>query len=348
MSTLWLIALWMTAEAGQAPSAGDFAAYRKQNSLNCVGPFESQTEPAKITLGNKDYVLSGSKLTLSSDSRDADDEVRFGVVSSTKDFLPNTKRNLDRLYEWFLQEKVEWIVLNGDVGGEEEEFEELLTYLAAWKKPLLVSIGNYESRGTYFRVVSSVAEKFPWVIDQNLVRIIEADDVTMVSLPGYYDRKFLHTGSGCHYTADDVDATLEAVEALGAGPRLLISHGPPRGVGTRSIDVVADGRVNVGDPEMTRLLKEGNIAFGVFGHILESGGRIVGSDFTTQVAADAWSSSLYVNVGAGNGAPWLMNDGAIATGMGSVVTIKGGKAKAKFKVFRDGNAVPSTVSSARQ
>lgn len=53
MSTLWLIALWMTAEAGQAPSAGDFAAYRKQNSLNCIGPFESQAQPATVTLGHK-------------------------------------------------------------------------------------------------------------------------------------------------------------------------------------------------------------------------------------------------------------------------------------------------------
>ena len=344
MSIFWLIAFTMTADAAAEPLEGDFAAYRKQHSLTCVGPFDGIIQTSEVQLAGKPYRLSGSKLTITPSAKDADDEVRFGVLGSVKDFLPETKRNLDRLFDWFNQEKVEWVVLNGDIGGEEEEFEELVEYLAGFKKPLLVSIGNYESRGTYFRVISAAAEKYPWIIDQNLVRVIEADDVVLISMPGYYDRRFLHTGSGCLYKSEDIDATLDAVEKT-PGPRLLISHGPPRGVGSRSIDVVADGRVNVGDPELTRLIREGAIEFGIFGHILESGGRAVGGDLTTPVAVETWSPKLYVNVGTANGLPWGLNDGTTVTGMGAVFTVKGNKAKTKFKIYRDAGAAPSIAAS---
>ncbi|MCC6810732.1 MAG: metallophosphoesterase [Deltaproteobacteria bacterium] len=311
-----------------------WAEYQKSHSLDCVGPFESTIAPEELTLAGKTYRLSGSQLSIT--SPDQDDEVKFGVMSSIKDYSEETQANLKAFLAWFKQEKVEWLVLNGDVAGDEEEFEDILNLVGETGIPALVSIGNFESRGSYFRVVSAASKKFPTIIDQNLVRVIEADDVTILSMPGYYDRKFLHTGSGCLYKPEDVTKLLDVAEKLPA-PKLLVSHGPPKGVGPKSIDVISDGKANVGDPAMTRLIKLGNIAFGIFGHILESSGRGVGADLATPVAQDAWSQKLYINAGNANALPWELLDGTTMVGSASVFHVKGQKAKFKHKILRAGS-----------
>ena len=312
-------------------SPTNWAEYQKSNSLVCVGPFESTISPEELVLGGKTYRLSGSQLSIT--TPDADDEVRFGVLSSIKDFSEETQANLKLFLSWFQQEKVEWLVLNGDIAGDEEEFEDILNLVGETKIPTLVQIGNFESRGSYSRLVNAASKRHPNIIDQNLVRIIEADDVNILSMPGYYDRKFLHTGSGCLYKPEDVTKLLDVAEKI-ATPKLLISHGPPRGVGGKSIDVIADGRANVGDPNLTKLIKLGGVSFGIFGHILESTGRAVGLDLTAPVKEDQWSKNLYINAGNANGLPWGLLDGSTMTGSASVFYVKGGKAKFKNKILR--------------
>lgn len=317
-----------------------WAEYQKAHQMECVGPFDSIIAPEELQLGGKTYRLSGSHLSVT--TPDADDEVRFGVMSSVKDYSEETQANLKQFLAWFQQEKIEWLVLNGDIAGDEEEFEDILTLVGETKIPTLVSIGNFESRGSYFRVVSAMAKKYPTIVDQDFVRVIEADDVTIVSMPGYYNRKFLHTGSGCLYKPEDVTKLLDVTEKL-QGPKLLISHGPPKGVGPKSIDVIADGKANVGDPEMTKLIKLGGISFGIFGHILESSGRAVGLDFATPVAQDTWVKNLYINAGNANGLPWELLDGSTMVGSASVFAVKGQKAKFKHKILRT-----SQVSSGQE
>lgn len=323
--------------AAEAAGAATWQDYLKRNSLTCVGPFESTLEPTELTLADKKYRLSGSRL--SALETDADDEVRLGVLSSIKDLTDETRRNLDTFMAWFKTEKVEWLVLNGDLAGDEEELEELFGYFGERALPTLTMIGNYESRGSYFRAVAEAAKKYPNIIDQNLIRIVEADDVNILSMPGYYDRKFIHTGSGCQYRREDVEALLDQAEKV-AAPKLLISHGPPKGVGPKSIDVVADGQLNVGDPALTSLIRAGNVAFGIFGHILESGGRAVAGDLKTPVGADTFSSKLFINAGTANSLPWGLLDGSTASGMAAVVSIKGQKAKVKFRTANASRATP--------
>jgi hypothetical protein len=209
---------------------------------------------------------------------------------------------------------------------------------------MMLTIGNYESRGSYFRAVSAAADASPLVIDMNLVRVVEAPGLVFVSMPGYYDHRFLHTGSGCIYKPDDVDDTLDALEGVPA-PRLLISHGPPRGTGTRTIDVAAEGRVNVGDPALTKLIRSGDFASGLFGHILEAGGRAVGADLATPVRDGDWSAKLYVNAGSASASPWGLDDGSTTTGMAAILTVAGAKAKVKFKIFKEGRGGAPTAST---
>src|SRR5439155_26001702 len=55
-------------------------------------------------------------------------------------------------------------------------------------------------------------------------------------------------------------------------PVVLVTHGPPRQSGKLALDVTEDGH-NVGAPDLATAIAEAKINFGVFGHILESGGR---------------------------------------------------------------------------
>ncbi len=331
-----LLAALIVLSASPERSATNWSEYQKANAMVCVGPFESTIAPEDVELGGKTYRLSGSQLSIT--TPDADDEVRFGVLSSIKDFSEETQGNLKVFLSWFQQEKIEWLVLNGDIAGDEEEFEDILNFVGETKLPTLVQIGNFESRGSYSRLVSAASKRHPNIIDQNLVRVIEADDVNIISMPGYYDRKFLHTGSGCLYKPEDVTKLLDVAEKI-AAPKLLISHGPPRGVGPKSIDVIADGHANVGDPNLTRLIKQGGVAFGIFGHILESAGRGVGLDMSVPIKEDTWSKALYVNAGNANALPWGLLDGSTMTGSASVVHIKGSKAKFKNKILRTATSV---------
>jgi len=308
-----------------------FADYQKKHALECVGPFQSQGVADELELAGKTYKRDGSRLVIQ--TPDADDEVRFGVLSSIKDWSEDTKKNVDEFMQWFAIEQIEWLVVNGDIAGDEEELEDILASLGMHKIPMLVSIGNFDSRGSYFRAVSAAAQRFPHIIDQNLVRVVQADDVNIVSMPGYHDRKFLHTGSGCIYAPADVTALLDVAEKL-SGPKLLIAHGPPRCGGKQGIDVLAEGGTNAGDPNLTKLLKGGGIYFGIFGHILEASGRAVSGDFATPVAQDTFASKLYVNAGNANALPWGMLDGSTMVGSATVVTIKAGKAKYKHKILR--------------
>ena len=325
----------------------NWAEYRHDHALSCVGPMDGATESKDLIIAGKAYRLNGSRLVALDKTPPA--QVRIGVLSSIKDFGPETKTNLDKFFKWFAAEGVDWVVLNGDISGSEDEFDELLAYLTAFGKPLLLTIGNYESRGSYFRAVTAAADASPLVVDMNLVRTVEAAGVTMVSMPGYYDHRFLHSGSGCIYKPDDVDDTIEGLDAVApasaSAPRLLISHGPPKGTGTKTIDVAAEGRVNVGDPSLTKLIRSGDFSFGLFGHILESGGRSVAGDLATPVREDVWSPQLYVNAGASSSSPWGLNDGSTSVGMAALMTVSGSKAKVKFKMFKEGHGGAPTAST---
>ncbi|MEO1175453.1 MAG: hypothetical protein AAFX94_25880, partial [Myxococcota bacterium] len=90
-----------------------------------------------------------------------------------------------------------------------------------------------------------------------------------------------------------VEAMRQGLKPEGDMPVVLVSHGPPRGDGNKSIDVISD-RTNVGDEAMRSFINGADIKYGIFGHILESGGRAVGGDIITLSDSDeatAWAES---------------------------------------------------------
>src|SRR5262249_54964070 len=221
-----VLSLALLAHAAEHASWDD---YMKANRYKCPGPFDTLKEPRKLTLGGKSYVHNGYKLEVQ--NPDADANVKIGVVSAIKDVSAGTKANIAAAMEWFKKEGVEWVVVNGDVALEEFDLEEAVDQLGQSGLPLLIVLGNSESKSSFARVYKDAAEKYPNLVNGVFVRQVIADDVELWTVPGYYDKKFVHQGAGCAYSKDDIDATLKELKPSGKGPLVLVSHGPPRGNG---------------------------------------------------------------------------------------------------------------------
>jgi hypothetical protein len=88
----------------------------------------------------------------------------------------------------------------------------------------------------------------------------------------------------------------------------------------------AFGEVNIGDPMLRDLMEEGDVAFGVFGHVHESAGRA--TTLAGKVVPEGtWSSSLLVNVGAADAVPHEDLRGRWSTGTAAIVELRRGRAR---------------------
>lgn len=330
----YLLALLACPLLGAAPAAAashaSWEAYMKANRYKCPGPLDTLKPARTLTLAGKKYLHSGYRLEVQ--GRDDDDTVAIGVVSAIKDVSPGTKANLASAMKWFQESGVEWVIANGDLALEEFDLEEVIDLLGRSPLPVVIVLGNSESRGSWARAYGDRAAKYPNLINGTWVRQIVADDVELWTLPGYHDKTFVRQGAGCAYDAADIDLMATQIKPEGSAPVVLISHGPPLGTGKDAIDYILDKK-NVGDPQINRLLEKASVPFGLFGHILEAGGRAVAKDMKTPVPQGKMVSELYLNAGSLSGDPWAMNDGTTSWGMAVLVTISGKNARYEVKRF---------------
>lgn len=311
--------------AKPAPVVDPWAAFAEARRGECVGPPGTLATPIDITAGARRYRLEGHRLVELGD--DADHTLRIGVLSAIKDDREPTLAALATLRGRLEKAGIDVLVVNGDLATTLFEAQKVLAALAASPVLVVVTIGNTESCGAFNQAAEEVFAAHRHVLNGNWVRRLELDDGTLLTLPGYFDRKFTHTGGAARY--DEADLEILHDLAKGApGPLALVSHGPPHGTGKKAIDVVTDGS-NVGDPAMTALMKDSGIGFGLFGHILEAGGR--GTDAASKpVAAGKWSPTLWVNAGSANTDPWSMLDGS--TGHGMALRVELEPARARYTV----------------
>lgn len=331
MAMAGALALGLLAADGAAATVhASWDDYMKANRYKCPGPLDTLSSPREITLGGKKYQHNGYRLEVQ--SRDSDNRVKLGVVSAIKDVSTATKANLQEAMDWFKAEKVEWVVANGDLALEELDLEEVIDLLGASGLPVLLVLGNSESRGSWARAYKDRAAKYPNLVNGTWVRQIVADDVELWTLPGYHDKRFVRQGAGCAYESADIKVLTE-LQPEGSAPLVLISHGPPKGQGKQALDYIIDKK-NVGDPQINTLLTQASIPFGIFGHILEAGGRGVGKNLKTPVPEGKSVEHLYINAGSLSGDPWGMLDGSTGWGMAGLVTIEGKQASYTFKRFK--------------
>ncbi len=294
----------------------------------CLGPIAAG-EAQKLSVAGKEASATGSTLTFA--QKDADDVTIFGVVSDIKEDTPANLFNLGRYLAFFKAEKAEAIVVTGDIGESASSIKNALVLLAGAGLPVFAIPGNRECRQDYTEGVEAAATATKGAV-VNLARFrrVDWDDADLVSLPGYYDKRFIHCETGCQYFVEDLAALAPVVKEAN-DPVVLVSHGPPHGETTTAIDFAGEAG-NVGDMNLAKFVADNGIAFGLFANIHEAGGKatnLKGDDIAKQ---DTPVPALYLNSGPADSERWAMNDGTESVGMAAVVAVQG--KLARYKVFR--------------
>lgn len=312
---------------GTTPKAADAP---KSSDPLCVGkPTASPEETLEI--GGKKWQRKGSTLNLV--DADADDEFVIGQITDIKDHNPDNAANLAAVVNWMKTEKVDAIAVTGDLGETADSIEKVLRDVAAAGVPVITVVGNRECRDHFDQGVKAAQKDFKNIINMNLVRVLNTDEVSIVSMPGYYNRAYLHCAEGCEYVPDDVRALREVAKEATAPVKVLVSHGPPLQAGPLAIDRIHEG-ANVGDPVLTEVMKANPtlFPFGMFGNIQEAGGYATDLAGGTRVAAETFVDSFMLNPGPLDAVRWVMLDGTESVGMAGLVKVKG--KQAMYKIFR--------------
>jgi Icc-related predicted phosphoesterase len=295
----------------------------------CVGLWSTKASPKSFEAGGFTMTRQGSKLMAA--SAHADDKFVFGVIADIKENTPENLANLKHILAHFLEQKVEAIVVPGDIGDTQAQIEEVLDVLSAANIPILTIIGNREGRAAYSQALRAANKRYPQILDLNQLRLVILDGLAFISIPGYHNKIYIHARDGCHYTPEDVEATKVIAKAAEGKTRFLVSHGPPRQIGAVALDRTLE-QANVGDPELQNFLQETEIRFGIFANIHEAGGRATDRSGEKLIGPDNFVESLYMNPGPADAVRWAMNDGTESVGMAAVITVKG--EQAKYSIFR--------------
>jgi hypothetical protein len=181
--------------------------------------------------------------------------------------------------------------------------------------------GNADPVAGFNLALRKLSARYPNLMNGSFVRLLQIGSVALISLPGYYDPEFIPGGGGCQYYADDLKG-IEELAKRAEGMSVLVSHGPPKGDHPNDIDFAFDAG-NVGDARMNKTLQTARIRVGLFGHILEAGGRVVRGKGGTAVATGRWSNRLWVNAGSSSSVEQELHDGDSHHGMAAILEIDG-------------------------
>jgi len=295
----------------------------------CVGRWDDSGATRTVESGGKTFTVKGSRVEET--TKDDDDQLVLGVVADVKEDTPENIANLDAIIKFFKESKVEAIVVDGDLGEDQKQIENVLAKLAESGLPLFSIIGNRDSRAAYDNAMAAVSARYPGLFNLDQIRAVSFDDGALVSMPGYHNKVYIHAEDGCLYGPADLEATKPAVAALKGKTIVMVSHGPPKQDGADALDRTLE-QVNVGDPAMSEFLREQGIKLGIFANVREAGGRATNLPGMALVKEGVFSEELYLSNGPADSVRWTMNDGTESVGMASLFTIKGNKAS--FKTFR--------------
>ncbi|MBK6847961.1 MAG: hypothetical protein IPG96_10630 [Proteobacteria bacterium] len=255
------------------------------------------------------------------DGRGRGARLRLGVLSDTREALPQTLTNVARLVARFRAARVDAVVM---LGGLDSSFVGAVRLLRALRGPwALLALAGDRSSAEGFQAALRHAD--PAAIDLTRTQIVAWPTLTLVGVPGYHlPHHNLAGPQGCGY--DAADLTLLTARLRGTAlPRLLLAHGPPRGQGPHAVDR-ASGEVNVGDPLLRRWIDEAQVRFGVFGHVHEAAGQATRLD-GSPVAPGLWSDSLLLQVGSSEAVPHQQRTGDWSTGTAAVLELDGSRAR---------------------
>lgn len=313
-----------------APAPAAPASVSGQSKAECIAPFSTTGDTREFTLGKLQAKVTGTVLDVV--TTDEDEKATFGLIANLKEPTGENLFNVGRYLEFFTAQGVDAILVAGDTGdaeNTESSVSALLEPLAKTGLPVFVIPGSREASAGFSAALSALSAKYSNVVNMSQVRLVNFDDASIVSLPGYYDARYIAAGEeGCQYFKEDVDALAGIVKAAKA-PVVLLSHAEALGEGREALDAFPDG--NAGDANLAAFIKSNKVPFGVFANIHEAGGRA--ADLSGKLATeDVPQKSLFVNVGLGDSTPWKLNDGTWSYGL--VATLKIDGDQASYKAYR--------------
>ncbi|MBL9037542.1 MAG: metallophosphoesterase [Archangium sp.] len=327
-----LLAALLLASLVLAQSApATFEAWEDQYQFDCNGPFEHFAPADVKTHGAFRYEHTGGTVKVRRTTPRKGKAAQLGALSGIKDLEPETQTMVTRFLADFERADVDAVIVGGDTASEPGELERILRFVAAaTQRPILVIAGNMERAAALNHALLVVRkEGNPHLLNFDTIRRYDGEGVDVISIAGYFDRTYLHLSGGCIYKEKDLHAA-ERAAAAADDSVVLLSHGPPRQKGAQALDWVP-GADNVGDPQLTTLIRDAKIPFGVFGHILEAGGTA--TDLAGKnLPQSALHSALYLNQGSANPLLWKMNDGSTAYGLAAILSVEG--KKASYRVLR--------------
>jgi len=299
----------------------------KELTQACVGEVKSD-KPQPVTIGSLEWEINGSTAKLKAGAKKG--AIKIGALTDIKEDTPENKANVEALIKWFQKEKVDLVVVAGDTGMERNQLVGMLDLLAVSGVAVFNIQGNREGFEDFTAAHEEMEGKYKNIFSLNKIRRIDTPEVDIVSLPGYWNPKFIHADDGCHYLPEHVAGLGKLVDGCDS-PVLVTSHGAPKQSKEAAIDLTSE-KVHAGDPALAQLMKDKKIPFGIFGNIHEAGGRATDLDGSKVLPQGKAHPALFVNPGPADAVRWAMNDGTTATGMGGIVEIA--KGKATYKIHR--------------
>lgn len=294
----------------------------------CAAPLDTGLA-TEVKIGERGAKQTGYKLTFP--QKDADGALVLGVLGPVNEDSGMNLLVLKRYLKFFADEKVDAIVVTGDVGEVADGIARVLRELATAKVPVLAVIGNRECRAEFTDGILAARKDASNVVNLSEIRAVEFPEATLVTLPGYHDPNFMACANGCQYFKSTVDEVVRLAKDA-TSPVILVSHGPPHGETNNALDFATSGG-NVGDKEINRALKDGAIPFGLFSNIKEAGGRATADAAGASLLKEGVASkSLFLNPGPADTVGWELNDNTRSEGMAATFTLKGGEAS--YKIYR--------------
>jgi Icc-related predicted phosphoesterase len=282
----------------------------------------------EFTIGTRVFKGDGYAMVAATTDAATSGQLKVGVISDIKEFLPETITNLKTFAAWIKAASADLVVVNGDVAYSQNEMESVLRVLGTeLTTPILVTSGNKELSRDFDLALTNVAADHPQIINGNRVRSLTVNDITFVTLPGYGRKNYTEPGA-CLFGQPEIDATGELLKKA-VGTRVLVAHASPLQAGAEGIDYMVDGK-NVGDPRLAAMLTATGTKFAIVGNIKEAGGR--GATVAGKaLKAGEMSGELVLNPGPADATPWSMVDKSVSHGMAGLVTFAGGKASYEIK-----------------
>ncbi|MHB8877886.1 MAG: metallophosphoesterase family protein, partial [Myxococcaceae bacterium] len=337
MRTALLLALCLSASSlAQGEPPRTFAEYEAAHAFECNGPLDRLPEADVVEHGGLRYELQGSTARVRKPGAPSRGPVKVGVLSGIKDLEPETREALLGFFAELKKQQVQAVLIGGDTAEEPGDLEKVYGFLVEQTDlPLLAIAGNSERGGAHNYAIQKARAGHPNLLNMDIVRRFDGEGFDVVALGGYYDKKFMRMAGGCAYGAADV-ATVGAAAKECDDPVIFLAHGPPRQRGQAAIDYVPEAG-NVGDLELTEVIKAAGIPFGVFGHILEAGGKATDLG-GAPLAEKKLHKALYLNPGSANPLPWKLNSGQTSHGLAAVLTVEG--KQARYELLRAPKKAP--------